>query len=527
MRALCFALALVFSWPAAALAAACNAGVVYHDVDADGRRDRAEPPIAGVLVSDGVALVRSNARGEYRLPVVTGRTVFVVKPPGWRLPKRADGLPDFWRHVVTTPGPVLRFGGIRAQPVRCRDFALLPDPRPAGELQALVFADPQAKTLVDVSHYDRDIIQGVLDMGEPASLGLTLGDVVNDDLSLYPATNRATARLGTPWLHAAGNHDLDFDAARDEDSLLSFRNTFGPDTFAYEEHEASFIVMDDVIFRPGQRPAYIGGLRPDQFDFLAAYLPTLPRERLLVLAVHIPFFDEPDGRETFRRADRERLFAMLEPFPNVLLLSAHGHVQRHHFHDARGGWKGAGTLHEYNVGANCGAYWSGVKDSRGIPDATMSDGTPNGWAVLNVQRDGRYRLRWRNAGPEPEQAIALHAPKVLRRGAYPAFGVFANVFMGLPDARVEFRVADGPWQPMQRVAGPDPRLMAENRRDDEAEALRGFDRSPEADVSTHLWRGTLPTDLPAGEHLVQVRTTDPWRGELTAQTRYRLDEAAP
>jgi hypothetical protein len=195
--------------------------------------------------------------------------------------------------------------------------------------------------------------------------------------------------------------------------------------------------------------------------------------------------------------------------------------------NARGGWNGAGTLHEYNVGANCGAYWSGVKDSRGIPDATMSDGTPNGWAVLNAQRDGRYRLRWRNAGPEPEQAMALHAPKVLRQGAYPAFGVFANVFMALPDARVEFRVADGPWQPMQRVPGPDPRLMAENRRDDEAEALRGFDRSPEADVSTHLWRGTLPTDLPAGEHLIQVRTTDPWRGELTAQTRYRLDEAAP
>ena len=81
--------------------------------------------------------------------------------------------------------------------------------------------------------------------------------------------NRVTARLGVPWLHVPGNHDLDFDAGRDEDSLLSFRNAFGPDTFAWEEPQASFIVLDDVVYRPGQKPAYVGGLREDQFAFLA------------------------------------------------------------------------------------------------------------------------------------------------------------------------------------------------------------------------------------------------------------------
>jgi hypothetical protein len=200
-----------------------------------------------------------------------------------------------------------------------------------------------------------------------ADLGLTLGDVVSDDLALYPAMNRVTARLRTPWLHAAGNHDLDFDAAADEDSLRSFRRLFGPDTFAWEEPQASFIVLDDVIYRPGQSPAYVGGLREAQFEFLAAYLATLPKDRRLVLAAHIPFFDEP-GRETFRRADRERLFAMLEPFRKVLLLTAHGHVQRHHRHGPADGWLGAEPLHEYNVGAACGGYWSGPADAAGIPD---------------------------------------------------------------------------------------------------------------------------------------------------------------
>jgi hypothetical protein len=366
--------------------------------------------------------------------------------------------------------------------------------------------------------------------GGAADLGISLGDIVHDDLSLYSALNTATAKLGVPWLHAPGNHDLDFDAARDEDSLLTFRKTYGPDTYAWEEPEATFIVLDDVIHQPAQSPGYVGGLRDDQFRFLERYLPTLPKQRLLVLGVHIPLFDAAPGRETFRHDDRARLFALLKDFPNVLLLSGHSHAQRHVFHDAGSDWHGAKPLHEYNVGAACGAFWSGVKDASGIPDATMSDGTPNGYARLKVKTDGAYALSWHPArvaaaSRSSTAAMNLHAPKVLRVGAYPAWGVYANVFMGRDDSRVEFRVDGGEWKPMQRVLQPDPSLLAENFRDDWAETLRGYDRSPEATPSAHLWRGALPTSLAVGMHEVDVRAFDPWQGEQRAHTQYRLDTA--
>src|SRR5690606_38355240 len=119
--------------------------------------------------------------------------------------------------------------------------------------------------------------------------------------------------------------------------------------------------------------------------------------------------------------------------------------------------------------------------------------------------------------------VALHAPKVLRRGAYPAFGVYANVYMGTDDSRVDYRIDGGPWRPMAKVLQPDPRLLAENARDDAAGASRGYDRWQEAAPSHHLWRGALPTDLAIGEHLVEVRFMDPWRGEQRAKTTYRLD----
>ena len=391
--------------------------------------------------------------------------------------------------------------------------------------RVLVFGDPQVKSARDVDYFRRDIVQPLWGK-HGASIGITLGDLVDDVPALLPEVKAATASLGIPWLHAPGNHDVDPGAASDAASLAGFHRTIGPDTFARQTALANIAILDDVILLPGQKPGYIGGLREDQFAFLERWLPTLAKDRLLVLAMHIHLFDEA-GKDSFRDADRERLFALLKPFPHVLVLTAHSHTQRHVFHDAATGWHGANPLHEYNVGAACGAYWSGAADAQGIPAATMADGTPNGYAMLTVKAGGEYAVAWHNARDPDDRQIGLHAPKLLRRGAYPAWGVFANVYMGTDDTRVEFRVDGGDWMPMKKVLQPDPALLAENAIDDASEVLRGHDRSPEAEASTHLWRGALPTKLDAGDHLVEVRAFDRWRGEQRATTTYRLEEASP
>lgn len=519
-----FLLLLAFAAGAPAQTATVG-GSVYEDRNGNGLRERNERGIGGIKVSNGRELAITDAQGRYALPRRDGGTLFVIKPATHATATGDNGLPRFWHHLFPAGSPTLRYGGIAAtSPAETYDFALEPQHAAKGDLKMLVFGDPQPKSRTDVGYYERDIVQPLVGHHD-ARLGLSLGDIVNDDLRLYPDMNRVTAKLGVPWLHVPGNHDLDFDATRDEDALLSFRNVYGPDSYAWEEPQASFIVLDDVVYMPGKKPAYVGGLREDQFAFLEAYLATLPKDRRVVISVHIPFFDPVPGVETFRRADRERLFALLQDHAQVLLLSAHTHNQRHYFHDAATGWHGAKPLHEYNAGATCGAFWSGVKDAQGIPDTTMSDGTPNGYAWLTFKPDGAYSLRYQVARGADGEAIGLHAPKVLRRAAWPAFGVFANVYMGDADSRVEYRIDEGEWKPMKRVDQPDPRLVAENIADDEANALRGYDRSPEADPSTHLWRGTLPTDLAVGEHRIDVRAFDRWQGERRAQTRYRLDDA--
>ncbi|MBS7455882.1 calcineurin-like phosphoesterase C-terminal domain-containing protein [Coralloluteibacterium stylophorae] len=492
-----------------------------HAATLSGRVHDGGVGVADVQVSNGRDIVPTDAAGRFALEAGQGDTVFVIKPPRCSLPAGDDGLPAFWRH-----------GGIAPRPgdAGAWDFALdCADAPGPGPFDVLVFGDTQVAREADVGHYATDVVEPIRTgavPGRDARFGITLGDVVDDDLSLYPAINAVTTRLGMPWLHVPGNHDMDLDAADDAHALTGFRRTYGPDTYAWEEGNARVVVLDDVLAHPGQRPAYHGGLREDQFAFMERYLGGIDPDNLVVLAMHIPLYPR-DRHDDFDPVQRERLYRLLERFPHVLVLTAHSHTQQHWFHAEQQGWRGARPLHEYNVGAVCGAFWSGVPDARGVPDATMADGTPNGHALMRVGADAGYALRYYAAGAPPEQGIALHAPKVLRRGAWPGVGIHANVFMGIDGDRVEMRIDGGEWMPMTRVDAPDPRLVAVNVADDAAAALRGFDRAPQAETSAHLWRGGLPTDLAAGTHEVEVRAFDRWRGELRATTQYRLEDAAP
>ena len=522
MTRLAFALFLFSLAPQLSLASEASAvtviGTVFEDRNANLKHDAGEPGIAGVKVSDGVRIVVTDRRGAYRIDTSAGRHTFVIKPPAYRfLRASGTGLPSLWTREAAADSA--------SQGSSSGDFPLVKARKTSADFDALVFTDSQPKTLADVAYYQRDIVDPIRGR-RAAAFGVTLGDIVSDDLSLFSPVASINARLDAPWFYVPGNHDLDFDAGDDAGSLKTFAKNFGPDTFALEEGRMAFIGLDDVVYQPEQAPKYIGGLREEQFVFLRNYLSGLGKDSLVVIGVHIPLFDTAPDKQTFRHADRERLFALLQPFPNVLILSGHTHNQQHVFHTADTGWRGARPLHEYNVGAACGAFWSGVKDAEGIPAAGMSDGTPNGYALLSVH-GSNYALRWFNARAPESAQIGLHAPKVLRRGAYPAFGVYANFYMGDAQSHVEYRIDGSPWKPMQRVLQPDPALLAENIADDSAAALRGYDRSPEASISTHLWRGTLPTDLAAGEHRIEVRAFDRWRGEVNANASYRLDEAIP
>ena len=71
---------LVLSSPFATAAT----GIVFHDLNANGVRDKDEPGLPGVSVSNQKEIVRTNAGGRWELPHDDDTIFFVIKL--WFLP---------------------------------------------------------------------------------------------------------------------------------------------------------------------------------------------------------------------------------------------------------------------------------------------------------------------------------------------------------------------------------------------------------------------------------------------------------
>ena len=68
-------------------------GVVFEDLNSDGRYQDAEPGVPGVAVSNGIDVVDTDADGVYRIAIEKGDTLFITKPSGWAVPSSPEELP--------------------------------------------------------------------------------------------------------------------------------------------------------------------------------------------------------------------------------------------------------------------------------------------------------------------------------------------------------------------------------------------------------------------------------------------------
>jgi hypothetical protein len=473
-------------------------GAVFEDRNANGVRDAGEPGLAQVGISDGAAVVLTDATGQYAFTARDGATLFMIKPGGWRPPVNAQQLPLFYG---------------RPAPDGAVDFPLRRAEEP-DHFRVLLFADPQPASATEVGYFDRTVVDGLAGTREFA-FSVTLGDVVNDRHELYGLLVKSMARIGLPSYNVPGNHDLDLGAADDRRATASFEERFGPSTYAFHYGRTLFVALNDVRFLGG--PRYVGGLREDQFTFLANLLRVTPRDDLVVLMMHIPwFYPNPLNAETFRPADRARLFALLQDRPHNLWLSGHTHYQRHVFYGAADGWHGAQPLHEYNVAAACGSFWGGPADANGIPIATMADGTPQGYGLLTVE-GAEVRMEYRAARHPADFQIGLHAPVAVKpRTGYISY--YANVFNGHEGWAIESRVDGRVWNAMRRVIDWDPAYAKLYLDQDARTTPLATPRLPDPAVCYHLWRAYLPADLAIGTHAIEVRATDP-SGQVFTATR--------
>lgn len=496
-------------------------GFVYSDSNSNSRRDANESGIAGVAVSNGVEVVLTDNGGRYTLPISNDQTIFVIKPAGYSVPVNKDNQPQYF--YVHKPGgsPKLQYRAFEptGQLPASVDFGLR---RASDEknFTALIFGDPQPYTIEEVNYFARGIVAEVKGIKNIA-FGISLGDIVGDDLDLFPPYSKAVSEAGIPWYNVYGNHDMNFDAKTDELADETFEYNFGPANYAFVYGDAHFIVLDDVLYpdpRDGQ--GYWGGFRKDQLDWLENYLRTVPKDKLIVVSFHIPLLHQNEN--TFRNADRQRLFDLLKNYPNTLSMSAHTHLQRHNFYGKDDGFDRAKPHHEYNAGTTSGDWYSGEITPLGVPDSTMRDGTPRGYAFLNI-KGNRYTIDYKAAEKPRDYQIKLSHPKVVASTGWVNGSIVANFFMGYKTDQLEYRIGSGEWRPMQHIETFDPSYTWSVLKWDVSDVLFAGRRPSNPVNSTHLWRGSIPQNLPLGEHRVEVRATDMFGKIHHQSSRFRVE----
>lgn len=496
-------------------------GYLFEDINRNGNKEQREPGIGGVAVSNGIDVVLTRDDGSYTIPVKSGQTLFVIKPRGFMTAMDDHFIPQCYYHYKPEGSPD-RFTYKGVNPTgklpRSIDFALYRYDEPE-VFTAIIFGDPQPYSMEDIDSFTRKIVEDVKKR-ENTLFGISLGDIVGDNLDLQPVYKERMRRLQLPWYNVMGNHDMNYDAPTDDLSDETFEMNFGSANYAFNYGNAHFIVLDNILYPdPRDGKGYWGGYRLDQLLFLENDLKHVPKEKLIVLSQHIDMKNEA----AYRLADRQRLFDLLKDFENVLILSAHTHLQDQIEYTSAEGWMGSKPLHEYNVGTTSGDWYSGKMDENGLPDATMRDGTPQGYAYLQV-KGNQYSVDYKVAGREPEYQMNIYAPKVVPYQGRTTARIVVNFFMGSRNDLVEYRISNGEWQKMNYLEAVDPSYSTNLIEWDFTDRLLPGRRPSNAVNSTHLWQGAIKTDLPPGEQLIEVRATDRYGKQHYGKKSYRVLE---
>jgi 3',5'-cyclic AMP phosphodiesterase CpdA len=488
-------------------------GVVFHDENRNSRRDRGEAGVEGVLVTNGLDVVRTDSDGAYEIAVRADMDLSVIQPSGWRVPTDRNFVPQFsYTHKEGGTGYEMRYGGLPdTGPAPAGvNFPIIREGAAGDAFTCAVIGDSQTYSNQEISYFRDGVVTDIANAGLGADdCLLYVGDVMGDDLGILPRLLEVGAMAGAPQWLVHGNHDFDFDARDDADSADSWRRIYGPNYYAFEMGQALFVVLDNVIYpcgpedaatghafcAEGERPTYNGRITETQLTWLENLLSQTPEDRLIVLAHHIPFVSFVDaGSDKHQTDNLDRIHALVAGRP-ALSLSGHTHTMENH---APGqifeGWAentGTGPLPFRHIiaGAASGAWYQGDFNVDGNPMALQRMGAPNGYLHLDFNGvDYAERYVGQRIDPARGQWVGLSTP------------AFRSWFASIMDWTAQDRETRDPLPPLTVNDLPDTGIVTP------AELAEGVL------ITANVWAGSAETSvaatLPDGTVLAMARTQD-------------------
>jgi hypothetical protein len=513
-------------------------GSVFIDDNRNGEREPAEQGVSGVSLSNGCEVVQTDSEGRYQIAISAGEILFISQPAGYKLPVDKNQLPQFYyRHYpLGTPqqiaGTSVAWQWEVTEPTgplpASIDFALLPDDSTANDFKMHAFADPQARYELSQDMVREELINTLIGNPYGAQFGLTVGDVMNDNLALYQRHKEMMGLIDIPQWYLPGNHDINFESPTSGWANETYKSHFGPTYYSFNYGNVHFIALNNVDYAGAGKSfangRYRGRLSEDQLYWLERDLANIENTRFIVLASHIPFITEAQDSSGEEPAtgpyteNFDQLLEILEPFSHLYAMAGHDtssswKVEINHSH----GWQGDPWLAHTLAEVRGNGWTRGQKDERGVRDAMMQDGNPNGFYLMRFSAtevvpefipfpsgiDGGRRLR---ASLDPELSLpkgALGEVSINRGLLTPGTQLVVNLFDGGARDSVTASLDGGVALPMSYRVRTDP--LAEKLF---AQHLGTDSETGRPSRSSHIWQLPLPTDLAAGLHRVVIETKD-------------------
>lgn len=415
--------------------------------------------IAGVVVSDGYSVMQTDSKGRFEMqPHAAATSVFLSTPAGYAFLQENN---------ITRHYNKLSMAGKKEI-----NFKLTKLERDDNEHRFFIWADPQVKNAADVKRMMNESVPSVQKMikamGNDHLLhGITVGDIVWDELKLFDDYSKAVAAMGIPFFQCLGNHDMDYNHGGDENSDDTFQETFGPTYYSFNRGQVHYVVMDNVRYL-GKDREYDGFFQQHQLDWLQKDLSFVPKDKLIVLCVHIPVHKGTKNNDVF--------YALLQD-RDVHIMSGHTHYHKNVIQ---------GKIFEHNHGTVCGAWWSGD---------ICEDGTPNGYGVYSVKGTD---LSWhyQSTGQEQDHQMKIY----FREPEGDTRLMQVNIWNYDPQWKTEYWVDGVAQGTLEQFEGLDP-VAYKNMLGPKMPKKRSF---AEPKLTDHLFKAIIP----AGSKEVTVLATD-------------------
>jgi len=533
-------------------------GTVFEDKNRNSVQDSGEPGLPGVTVSNGRDVSTTDGQGRYELPVFDNMTVFVTQPRGYQVPVDGDNVAQFFYHHLPAGSPELRYGGIEPTgPLPdAVNFPLAKSGLTQSPAQACVIGgDIQTYKQAEVEYARAGAFADLAERTDYAGCGVTfIGDVVGDDLSLYPQTRELASMLNGPARFLPGNHDLDFDATTSEHTFDTFRAKLGPEYYSYDSGKAHVVALNTVEYKAGT--SYTGALDEQQLEWLRNDIAQVPENKLVVLASHIPLLDYADeGAARHQVAQVKEIYEILAGHEAVAVAGHTHSLENLREGDSLAGWNNLFGIEglpfpHITSGAISGDWYSGRMLDGGYPNALQRDGAKPGVLTLDI-KNNTFVERFTVRGEDENHQLALglntpryrdwYAANLGNRGSAPAFEnslavsqadlagstwLTTNFWMGSTGSTVNVTLDGGETVEAvrtQQLQGEGQNVGAE-WSDPAAVQEQLVHGGSLADRSMHLWRLELPADLAVGQHTAEVTATDVHGRTFTETISFEVTE---